>query len=274
MTRRSTESGFTLIELLVVISIIALLIGILLPALQAAQRTAHDTICASNQRQIVTMAHAHALDHDGIYTDQENAADDSFNHLYDEYVNDPKIAICPSTENVIRTSESGGPRAPDLVSDGWLRDLGVMADNASDTTGGHSYEIFGFQRAGIYPSGVRVDPPDGQSHQLKNANYIEHPSSVYLLTDGDKGGPNRGMRNNYPDPVNNHGSRGANFGFLDGHTEWAAQGPDYIETQIESGQTPADVWNDVHSTLSQTQEDGLTKWVYNDGGNNGGDPRR
>ncbi len=61
------HQGFTLIELLVVISIIAILAGMLLPAISLVRESARKANCGSNQRQIILAMVTYTSENDGVW---------------------------------------------------------------------------------------------------------------------------------------------------------------------------------------------------------------
>lgn len=103
--RQSSRRGFTLIELLVVIAIIAILAGLLLPALANARERAKRIQCTSQMRQVSLGARLWADDNEGRYPWVINPASGGtkglteaaahYRVLSNEVVN-PRVFQCPS----------------------------------------------------------------------------------------------------------------------------------------------------------------------------------
>ena len=104
----STRKAFTLIELLVVISIIALLMSILMPALGKAKEKAQMVICASNQRQLIISIFVYSTDNDNLLPphttevaranllSRRNSPNDTYQYKYlGGYLPDVGVFNCP-----------------------------------------------------------------------------------------------------------------------------------------------------------------------------------
>jgi prepilin-type N-terminal cleavage/methylation domain-containing protein len=114
------QRAFTLIELLVVIAIIALLLAILMPALQRVREQARARGCQSNMRQLCMAMNLYALDHDDLTMPFTHDPGEYWFHQMAPYLSERaykdnpedhieggmRVAFCPTTKRKDRTDNS------------------------------------------------------------------------------------------------------------------------------------------------------------------------
>jgi len=131
-------TGFTLIELLVVIAIIALLMAILMPALQRVRKQTKVVICQSNLRQWGVVW--------AMYTEENNSKFPDYmggnwmQKLEKYYSNTEKLLYCPMTVN--KTIAEGAPVRYSILESGGNYALNEWIYDSYDTGGGRKLEEY------------------------------------------------------------------------------------------------------------------------------------
>jgi prepilin-type N-terminal cleavage/methylation domain-containing protein len=169
----SRRDGFTLIELLVVFAIIAVLIGLLLPAVQRVREAAARTQSMNNLKQIMLATHNFGSDHNGRLPSVDGNPR-SVNRNQSLF-----IAILPYIEqgtsylnNWWANPRNGAPAIPTLIS---------PADpTTGDPTGGLCSYAANAQVFSLNPSLTRTFR-DGTSNTIAFAEHYAHCDDTYFF---------------------------------------------------------------------------------------------
>ncbi len=205
------KNHFTLIELLVVIAIIAILAGMLLPALNQARARARDIKCTSNLKQLGTYM--------SMYVDQNRGILPS---AYNNFGNNKG-----TWQDVLFVMNNGSvtPENDCYLNEEKKMPQGVFACPSSNTNTTETAAVkrhYGINRRGT---------PDCKSdNKLAHVlSKIQNPSGRAMLFDifltdvkpVTPSAQNRKEMNdtNDPDGWRHRGGKGANFTFVDGHVE-------------------------------------------------------
>lgn len=224
----ATTHGFTLIELLVVIAIIAILAGMLLPALARAKAKGQSTICVNNTKQLMLCWLMYADDHrDMIVPNWLSSAnawiDGTGNNLaYDlpgatnvntirrgllfKYNNSEKIYVCPGQKEVYVLSRNRALPLPPA------RSYSISGQMSGGSTTGEPIILDGNPpSARPYKKTTEINRPE------PTRAFVFIHESHYTIDDGYFAVQvNRDVWQNYPGYAHG-GSSGV--GFADGHSE-------------------------------------------------------
>jgi prepilin-type N-terminal cleavage/methylation domain-containing protein/prepilin-type processing-associated H-X9-DG protein len=224
MTRRA--SAFTLIELLVVISIIAILAGMLLPAISLVKAAAQSSSCANNQRQLLLAVMGYCNDNEDMLPYSRGPVPGA-GGIYDYFVNARLGQYLEIQDTTMPWNASLGTGDVRLIKGPW-RVLQCPADRLNRTGINQGLNHRFHCDSADLVGGVPVYPPRalsavGRVSSTVTIGDVSSDSRLYIYTpvmlysDITKppvwaGGGS--LQHHLPIPRHR---KGMNIGFLDGH---------------------------------------------------------